>query len=216
MEYGKDKECSPEMVDVFDERLRPAGRMTREEAHGAFSDDRTWHVTVSCFLVRTNRQGIHEVLLQRRSENRTIYSGLWCATASGHLSAGEGVLDGLREVREEVGVRLRPSSAKFFGARRSVDKGPGFVDREIVHRFLAIVPLETGFVLEEDGVDDLVAVAVDDAFCLATEQATGYSVVTGERIDICPEDVAPFIHEDLKDMTVALRSLSLLRGNDDE
>lgn len=68
--------------------------------------DRAGHLKLVLYLVlrRENADGESEILLQRR-QNTGYMDGKYDFSASGHLKAGESIVDGIcREVKEELGV----------------------------------------------------------------------------------------------------------------
>jgi ADP-ribose pyrophosphatase YjhB (NUDIX family) len=59
------------------------------------------------------------------------------ATVGGHLRAGEGVAEALREVEEEIGVATTPDALRRLGTRRAVNEAEeGVRDRELQEVFL--------------------------------------------------------------------------------
>ncbi len=68
------------------------------------------------------KNGAGEYLVQRRAEHLASGPGVW-ATTVGHVSAGEtGVCAAIREVEEELGIRLTPASLRRFGRLRTGDR----------------------------------------------------------------------------------------------
>jgi hypothetical protein len=56
----------------------------------------------------------------------------------GHLTAGEAVLDGLREAEEELGIAFSPAQVRLLGVRAVADRPvPGTVNREFQHVYVA-------------------------------------------------------------------------------
>lgn len=91
-----------ELFDRVDERDRVIGQVRRGEAH---RDPTLIHRSVQVMIFA--RDG--RLLLQRRSASKDLFPGYFCASASGHVDAGEDYdATAAREVREELGVSLRP------------------------------------------------------------------------------------------------------------
>lgn len=64
--------------------------------------DGDWHKVVQIFVI--NNQGI---LLQQRALTKKSDPGKWCASASGHISAGGKSIDAaIKEFKEELGIEL--------------------------------------------------------------------------------------------------------------
>ena len=70
-----------------------------------------------------------ELLVQKRSATKDTYPGCYDSSASGHLTAGEDYdVAANREVHEELGIRLPPSSLqKRFKINACADTGWEFV-----------------------------------------------------------------------------------------
>lgn len=67
-------------------------------------------VTVLLFRVqKSDRDREIEVLLQKRSDNKLLWPGVWADTVSSHNFPGEGYEEcGARRLQEEMGIRLTP------------------------------------------------------------------------------------------------------------
>ncbi len=109
-----------EIFDVVNERDEVIGRAPRSEVHRRKFRHRAVHVLVF------NAQG--ELFLQKRSMTKDTFPGAWDSSASGHLDSGEdyGVC-ALREVREELGVKLAGTPARLFKVEACEENGQEFV-----------------------------------------------------------------------------------------
>jgi len=98
---------SEEIFDIVNERDEVVGQNTRREVHRLGLKHRAVHVLVF------NARG--EVFLQKRSMKKDIAGGKWDSSASGHLDTGEAYDAGaVREVREELGLRLTETPQRLF------------------------------------------------------------------------------------------------------
>lgn len=87
-----------ELFDRVDANDRVIGQVRRRDAH---LDAALIHRSVQVLIF--NDAG--EVLLQRRSPTKDTYPGYYCASASGHVVAGDTYdATAAREVREELGI----------------------------------------------------------------------------------------------------------------
>ncbi len=110
-----------EFVDVYDESLEITGITERETAHRIGS----LHKTAQWWLIDSD-----SVYFQIRGKN-VAFPGLLDATVGGHISAGESAEEALlREIEEEVGIRLRTSELTFVGQNKFDYKGKGVHVRE--------------------------------------------------------------------------------------
>ena len=97
-----------ELIDVLDENGNKTGIIkTRKEVHRTGE----WHKVAFIFVV--NSKG--EIILQKRSAEKTTNPNKWTASASGHLTAGDSDIEGaLRELEEEIGVKAKPDELKYL------------------------------------------------------------------------------------------------------
>jgi isopentenyldiphosphate isomerase len=98
---------SEEIFDVVNERDEVVGQNTRCEVHARG----LWHRAVHVLVF--NARG--EAFLQKRSMKKDIAAGKWDSSASGHLDTGEDYdACAVREVREEIGLRLTQPLMRLF------------------------------------------------------------------------------------------------------
>lgn len=96
-----------EIFDVVNERDEVIGRNTRREVHRLGLMHRAVHILVF------NPHG--EIFLQKRSMKKDNHPGVWDSSASGHLDSGEDYdACAIRELREEIGLRLNDAPARLF------------------------------------------------------------------------------------------------------
>jgi len=88
-----------EYLDVLDEN----GAFTGEKKdRNSMHIDGDWHKVVQIFVVNNNK-----IMLQQRSLAQKSDPGKWCASASGHISAGEESYDAaIKEFQEELGIKI--------------------------------------------------------------------------------------------------------------
>ena len=92
-----------EYFDVVDENGLPTGE-TVSRAH-------VWGV------IRTGDG--YEVRLQKRSEEKDSFPGLYDTSSAGHVPAGdEPSVSALRELEEELGIAARPEQLRYAGSFR--------------------------------------------------------------------------------------------------
>ena len=102
-----------EIFDVVNDRDEVIGRQTRREVHRLGLMHRAVHVLVF------NAQG--QIFLQKRSLKKDRQPGLWDSSASGHVDSGEEYdACAVREVREEIGLRLEHPPQRLFKLTASV------------------------------------------------------------------------------------------------
>ncbi|WP_338131097.1 NUDIX hydrolase [Cohnella rhizosphaerae] len=126
-----DARKSEELFDIYDEQDLPIGTATRSEAHTRG----LWHHTFHCWLARRGEDGRARILFQRRNKDKDTNPDRFDITAAGHLSAGETVRDAVRELEEELGLRVSLEDLTPLGTFREEDEGFAqgvkYIDREV-------------------------------------------------------------------------------------
>jgi isopentenyldiphosphate isomerase len=152
-----------ELLDILDESGRPTGEVVlKSEAHRLG----LWHRCFHCWICGSDPGGSY-LLLQRRAATKETWPNYLDVTAAGHLAAGEETLDGLREVEEELGLRLAPDRLIPIGTRRVEQEIPGGCDREVHEVFLVFdaTPPED-LRLQKEEVDAVFRLDLDDVQAL--------------------------------------------------
>lgn len=98
-----------ETLDIVNEDGTLSRQASRDEAHRLG----LWHVIFHAWIVADD--GAPRLLLQRRALTTELNPGLWDISAAGHYQAGEGGLDGLREIEEEIGYRPHLDQVRSVG-----------------------------------------------------------------------------------------------------
>lgn len=128
-----------EIFDVVDERDEVIGQQTRREVHRLGLMHRAVHVLVF------NARG--QVFLQKRSQSKDRQPGLWDSSASGHLDSGEAYdACAVRELREEIGLRLTAPPRRLF-------KLPASADTDQEHVWIYQCAAEGPFVLHPEEIE---------------------------------------------------------------
>lgn len=169
-----------EYFDIFDEHMNHIGTASRRDAHA----QGLWHRTFHCWVLRKGSAG-WEILLQLRHKDKDTYPGLLDVSSAGHLLAGEQVEDGVRELEEELGIRV-PYPELFF-ASVSADETclpDGWMDREFsyIHLYACALPLEA-YKLQPEEVSGLLAVPVGEWQALVrgeAESASAHGIIYDE------------------------------------
>jgi isopentenyl-diphosphate delta-isomerase type 1 len=121
-----------ELFDVLDKNGNKTGiQKTKEELH----EQGLWHQAVHIWIF--NSKG--EILFQKRAKEKDNWPGLWDISAAGHVSAGETPEKAVvREMEEEIGIKVRISQLKKIEIRKHVKyvNKLNFHNREFDHVFL--------------------------------------------------------------------------------
>ncbi|WP_367582529.1 NUDIX hydrolase, partial [Shouchella clausii] len=76
------------------------------------------------------------IYFQYRSNDKKDYPGLLDITAAGHLMSHESVMDGMREVEEELGIHVDFADLVPLGVIEYMAEKENFIDKELAHVFL--------------------------------------------------------------------------------
>lgn len=152
-------------IDIYDANLEPQGSMERIQAHR----EGKWHKTFHCWIVSPRDGG--KVLFQQRSATMRNFPGLLDVSAAGHLDSGESVEDGLREVREELGLALDIDDLAFLGQRVEVaDQANGQRNREYQSVYMYVADVDLATISPDRGeVSALIWLPIQDGMRLFTD-----------------------------------------------
>ncbi len=162
-----------ERVDVLDELGKPTGEVAwKSEAHRGG----LWHRCFHCWVAGEDADEPY-LLVQRRAAAKDIWPGRLDVTAAGHLQSGEEPLGGgLRELQEELGLRVEPESLIPLGTRRIEQEIPEGCDREFHEVFLLLDPTSPGDLrLQEGEVEAVLRLDLSDAEALGAGRLTSTS-----------------------------------------
>jgi len=169
-------------IDILNENMEKIGTASRDVAHYLG----LWHQTFHCWIVRQDDEDFF-ILFQRRGPQKKLYPNLLDVTVAGHLKAGEGPRDGVREIKEEIGKKVNFKKLISLGIRTEVVKIGDIINREFCHVFLwhNDAPLES-YTLQPDEVAGLFQVRVMDGLRLFSGEvtqipATGYQIENQHR-----------------------------------
>lgn len=120
-----------EWVDILDENGNATGRSClKSEAHA-----KGWfHPCVHIWFYTSNG----DILVQQRGANKKTYPLLWDVSVAGHMAAGETSEEAaLREVEEEIGLRIKAADLLQVGVYKSLKLHEnGLIDAEFLNTFL--------------------------------------------------------------------------------
>lgn len=120
-----------EQLKIFDEKRNEIGIASREDVHRLGY----WHETFHCWFISKEEEKNY-LYLQLRSKTKKDYPNLLDITAAGHLLADETVEDGVREIKEEVGIDLTFQDLIPLGIIDYCVIQGDFIDKEFAHTFL--------------------------------------------------------------------------------
>ncbi|MGM0835310.1 MAG: NUDIX hydrolase [Bacillota bacterium] len=167
-----------EKLKIFDENRKFIGVETRAVVHKKGH----WHETFHLWLVNREDNEVY-VLFQLRSKGKKDYPNLLDITAAGHLLASESVEDGVREVKEEIGVVVTMDELIPLGIIPYINQHHEMIDKELAHVFLLEKKYNMeDFQLQHEEVSGIAKVKIKDFIDLWKER-TPQILATGFRID---------------------------------
>ena len=167
-----------EYFDIVDENGEPTGEtVERETAHREGILHRTSHL----WLVR-KKDGVVQVLLQKRSENKDSHPGCYDRSSAGHIPAGMGYEESaIRELYEELGVEAKKEELHYCGTRRiefveTFHEKP-FHDNQVTKVYMMWKDVEVSDLkLQEEEVSDALWMDLDECIEKMTTNAIPHSV----------------------------------------
>lgn len=102
-----------ELIDICNESNNLTGiQKMKSEAH----QSGLWHRASHIWIY--NSKG--ELLLQLRAKDKLLYPDMWDISVGGHVGAGEEtVAAGLREMEEEIGLKVGETKLEFIEIRKT-------------------------------------------------------------------------------------------------
>ncbi|HNV97539.1 MAG TPA: NUDIX domain-containing protein [bacterium] len=96
-----------EILDIVNEKDEVVGRNTRENVHKFKLLHREAYMWIF--------NDVGEVVLQKRSDTKEQYPGLWFYSLGGHVSSGENYIESVtREAYEEIGIEVFENNLIFL------------------------------------------------------------------------------------------------------
>ncbi|WP_108672348.1 NUDIX hydrolase [Peribacillus acanthi] len=139
-----------EHIKIFDDQHRELGVATRDEVHKLGY----WHETFHFWLIKKETDS-YQIYFQIRSNTKKDYPNLLDITAAGHLLAHETTADGIREVEEEIGIKVTKEELVSLGVIKNPIITEKLIDKEFSHVFLWETPNEPNFVLQKEEVSGM-------------------------------------------------------------
>ncbi|MGM7723683.1 NUDIX hydrolase [Metabacillus sp. Hm71] len=147
-----------EQLKIFDDDRNQIGVASRKDVHRIGY----WHEAFHCWFI-SKEEGTDYIYLQHRSETKKDYPNLLDITAAGHLLADETVKDGIREIKEEIGIDVLYDELVPLGIIHYCVIKENFIDKELANAFLYISDHTfDDFTLQAEEVSGIVKATFND------------------------------------------------------
>lgn len=182
-----------ELFDIYDEALTHIGVKPRDAVHR----DGDWHQVFHCWVIGRDPDGAGYVVLQKRALDRD-YAGKIDISAAGHLEAGERVCDGIREIEEELGLKVQYTDLIPLGIRLGATKLGDFVDCQFcyVYFYECNKALET-YRYQNEEILGLVKLPIERGISLFSGEASAVNVeavgLESDSIELTTSDFIPSV-----------------------
>ena len=146
-----------EIFDITDDNGIPTGKtISRNEAHEKGIPHRTAHIWIA-----RKKGDSYQVLLQKRSEEKESFPGMYDTSSAGHIQAGDDPLESAqRELHEELGIKANEGDLSFAGKFHIKYEmefhGKMFRDNEVAFVYVYEKPVDIdNLVLQKEEVDEV-------------------------------------------------------------
>ncbi|WP_163100387.1 NUDIX hydrolase [Peribacillus alkalitolerans] len=156
-----------ELLKIFDEQHREIGVASRTDVHKLGY----WHETFHFWLIEKETDS-YNIYFQIRSDEKKDYPSLLDITAAGHLLAHETIEDGIREVEEEIGIKVTPEELISLGVIKNPIITDSLIDNEFSHVFLYESSVSPTFKLQQEEVSGIAKADFYDYYDLCLGQKT--------------------------------------------
>jgi isopentenyldiphosphate isomerase len=153
-----------EMLKIFDKDKNYIGNATREDVHRLGH----WHEAFHCWFISRDEDKYY-IYLQLRSAIKKDYPNLLDITAAGHILSHETIMDGIREIHEEIGILVSHEELELLGIIDYCVEKENFIDKEIAHTYLyEYKQAFSDFVLQQEEVSGIFKTEFNEFYDLWT------------------------------------------------
>ena len=177
-----------EYLDIYTDDNQPTGvQELKDIAHqkGLF------HQTVHIWFYTPTK----EVLFQKRGAHKETFPNYWDVSVAGHVMAGETLENAaLREIEEEIGLKINAARLQKIDVRKSINKHPnGVIDCEFQNIYFCPLNVPINALQKQDE-------EVDQLCLLSLNEFEFYTKNRHESFKLVPADFSyyAFVIETLK------------------
>ncbi|WP_321994874.1 NUDIX hydrolase [Clostridium butyricum] len=193
-----------EMIDIYDENFNKIGVKSRFDVHKyGFK-----HKVVQCYIINKidNSKWIY---FQQRSFDKDSYPGFYDIACAGHIDSGEQASSSMiRELQEEIGLRVEKSQLNYAGTKLENKNHGNILDDEICELYVLSIENEN-FVLGEE-VEDMVKVLFNDYKSWINEQykvLNVFSIKHKKYLELNEKNICGHIRDYNKDLLKVIENI---------
>ncbi|ALS17291.1 MULTISPECIES: NUDIX hydrolase [Clostridium] len=193
-----------EMIDIYDENFNKIGVKSRFDVHKyGFK-----HKVVQCYIINKidNSKWIY---FQQRSFDKDSYPGFYDIACAGHIDSGEQASSSMiRELQEEIGLRVEKSQLNYAGTKLENKNHGNILDDEICELYVLSIENEN-FVLGEE-VEDMVKVLFNDYKSWINEQykvLKVFSIKHKKYLELNEKNICGHIRDYNKDLLKVIENI---------
>ncbi len=149
-----------EYIDILDENGIP---INKSKERSAVHRDGDWHKVIQLFIINDGK-----ILLQQRALTKKSDPGKWCASASGHISAGKTSYDAaIQEFSEELGINVENEKINLVDTFKSptirFNKGEKIYNNHFVDLYISTQNINLENIkLQKEEVEQVKFYSVDE------------------------------------------------------
>jgi len=150
--------CDKEILNYYDEEGNNIGKAERTEVHLKG----LWHKTFQCWIVQMEDEQYY-LLFQKRHPKKDTNPNLYDISSAGHLQHDEDTKDGVRELKEELGIDVSFEKLIPLGDIKNITRYKDYIDKEynLLHLYISNKPLHE-YTLQLEELTSLVKVPFKD------------------------------------------------------
>jgi isopentenyldiphosphate isomerase len=151
-----------ELVDIFDENYKCVGNELKSEARKSGH----WVHSFHCWIVRNDEKGGY-LQFQKRGADKDLFPNYLDITAAGHYRSGEKIEEGVREIQEEIGLKVKYEDLISLGIKFDLAKIGSIINRQFCHVFLLESKFRANeYQLDLDEVEGMVEISINEGLDL--------------------------------------------------
>jgi isopentenyldiphosphate isomerase len=184
---GKMLQFQPDAEEVFDILDPVTGYRTGQtKSRYLVHTEGDWHGAFHLWLVNNSKEPM--MYIQRRKEDKDVAPGYLDVPVGGHYRSGEKIADGVREVKEEIGLTVKLEDLTPLGKRLLVYREQGIKNNELIDVFLYETCLSVeAFQLQSEELAGFYEIPVPEMLKLFTLEGYSYEAQGVELLNRLPQ-----------------------------